>query len=287
MQFRIGKCRGSSFLDHDIVCPIGKPLELAESGNGKSTLCGLLLLNAIEQGYSVCAYSGELSNSKFLEWIMLQCAGSPWITLKYDPIKRKQVPVVFPPAAERIKNWYRGKFYLFDSIEDSNENIADSILHVFTSVARRKGCKLFLVDNLMTALLDAGDDENRAQGKFVGALKRFAVRYGVHVLIVAHPRKTKSGEPIRKDDVGGNKMITNLASNAVVVERPDLRIIKARDGGLNRRVECCYCGDSRRIYQASVGDKYKYSWDRTGLNPPTIRADSIPEYGIHMAQQMF
>ena len=31
----------------------GKP------GNGKSTLTGQLLLAAIEQGYSVCAYSGE------------------------------------------------------------------------------------------------------------------------------------------------------------------------------------------------------------------------------------
>lgn len=31
----------------------GKP------GDGKSTLAGQLLLNAIEQGYSVCAYSGE------------------------------------------------------------------------------------------------------------------------------------------------------------------------------------------------------------------------------------
>ena len=29
-------------------------------GNGKSTVAGLLLLNAIEAGQSVCAYSGEL-----------------------------------------------------------------------------------------------------------------------------------------------------------------------------------------------------------------------------------
>lgn len=258
-----------------------------ESGNGKSTLGGLLLLNAIEQGHSVCAYSGELPNAKFLEWIQLQCAGSDWITLKYDPVKGKNIPVLYPPAAKRISEWYSEKFYLFDSIEDAVDNTADSIMNVFTVAARRKGCKLFLVDNLMTALSDAGDEENRAQAKFIATLKRFAVRYGVHVLIVAHPRKTKAGEPIKKDDVGGNKMITNLASNVIVVERPNLRIIKARDAGNTRLIECCYCGDSRRIYQTSAGDLYKYSWNRDGLTPPSVRADSMPEYGIQLAQQMF
>lgn len=37
----------------------GKP------GQGKSTVAGQLLLAAIEQGYSVCAYSGELTKEHF------------------------------------------------------------------------------------------------------------------------------------------------------------------------------------------------------------------------------
>lgn len=259
-----------------------------ESGAGKSTICGLFLLNAIQQGHSVCAYSGELSSSKFQEWINLQCAGSDWITLKYDPVKGKNIPIVYPPAAQRMESWYRGKFFLYDSIEEGASSIADSILQVFTMAARRKGCKLFLVDNLMTALMDASDEENRAQAKFMAALKRFAIRYCAHVLVVAHPRKTKAGLPIMKDDVGGNKMITNLASNVIVVEKPDLRIIKSRDSGFERRIECCYCGDSRRIYQASAGDLNVFSWDSSGLTPPSVRADSMPEYGVQFSQvQMF
>lgn len=256
-----------------------------ESGNGKSTLCGLLLLNAIEQGHTVCAFSGELSEVKFQEWINLQCAGSEWITLKYDSVKGKNVPVVYPPAQQRIKEWYKGKFFLFSSTEEPTSSIADSILQVFTMCARRRGCKLFLVDNIMTALLDSTDEENRAQARFIGSLKRFAVRYGVHVLVVAHPRKTKAGTPITKDDVGGNKMITNLASNAIVVEKPDLRVIKARDCGYTRLIECCYAGDSRRVYQASVGDMNKFSWNKEGLTPPSVRADSVPEYGVQFSQQ--
>lgn len=72
-----------------------------KAGDGKSTLSGLLLLNAIEQGYNVCAYSGELRKEKFQEWINLQCAGSDYITLKYDPIREKQIPVVPYAVQER------------------------------------------------------------------------------------------------------------------------------------------------------------------------------------------
>ena len=41
-------------------------------GSGKSTLLSQLLLNAIDQGFPVCAYSGELSAWRFKQWAMLQ-----------------------------------------------------------------------------------------------------------------------------------------------------------------------------------------------------------------------
>lgn len=261
------------------------------SGNGKSTLSGTILLAAIEQGYSVCAVSLELPNVKYKEWIDLQAAGSQFVTLKYDSVKNCQIPVVFPPAAERIHQWYNNKFFLYENsdIDGEGTTIADSILAVFTAAAKRKGCSLFLVDNLMTALADSYEDEYRAQARFVAQLKRFAVKYNAHVLIVAHPRKTKQGESIQKDDVGGSSYITNLASNVLSINKPDISLLKSRDSGITGVIECCYCGDSRRIYQADVGDKYVFSWDRTGLTPPRVRADSLPEYGIYRAlkPQMF
>ncbi len=187
-----------------------------KTGFGKSTLNGLLMLNAIEQGFSVCAYSGELRKEKFQEWIHLQAAGSDYITTKFDSVRSKEVPFVPYPVQERIRDYYRGKFYLFDNNEMFEENQAKSILNVFTMAARRYGCKLYLVDNMMTSLSDA-DEEMRAQSVFVNALKRFAVRYGVHVLVVAHPRKTRMGEQLRNDDVSGSSSIVNLADNAIVV----------------------------------------------------------------------
>lgn len=254
----------------------GKP------GDGKSTLAGLLMLNAIEQGHSVCAYSGELTQERFQSWIHFQLAGSDYIGLKDDPIKGVQVPHLSYPVQQRLIEFYRDKFFLFNNSEIFTADLADEILRVFTAVVRRYGCKVFLVDNLMTALSDM-DEENRAQGRFANLLKRFANQYMVHVILVAHPRKTKAGEPVKQDDVGGNSATIRLADSAVVVERPNLRIIKNRDGGIQRLIQCCYCPDSRRIYQADKGDLNSFHWNKEGVSPPAVRADSLPEYGVVVA----
>lgn len=104
---------------------------------------------------------------------------------------------------QRIIDYYRDKFYLFDNNEIFEDNQAESIMQVFSMVARRYGCKLYLVDNLMTSLSDM-EEETRAQGRFTNMLKKFANRYDAHVLLVAHPRKTRFGEVLKQDDIGGS-----------------------------------------------------------------------------------
>lgn len=252
------------------------------AGDGKSTVGGILLLAAIEQGYKVCAYSGEQTKEEFQEWVHYQAAGSDYITLKYDVVKDKEVPFVQSNVQKRIMQWYDGNFFIFDNNEIFEANQSEAILQVFSTAASRYGCKLFLVDNLMTALSDS-EEETKAQGRFVAALKRFAIRYRAHIVIVAHARKTKTGEAIGKDDVSGNSAIIKLAHSGVVVERPNLRIIKARDAGQTRIIQCCYCPDSRRIYQADVGDKNFFGWNREGIAPMNPRADSLQEYQVYTA----
>lgn len=259
-----------------------------KAGEGKSTLSGLLLLNAIEQGHSVCAYSGELTSEEFQQWINLQAAGSDFITLKHDPVKNQKVPVIAKDVEEAIMNWYDGKFFVYDNQEIFESNQSESIIQVFTMAVRKYGCKLFLVDNLMTALSDS-EEETKAQGRFVNALKRFANRFKVHVIVVAHPRKTRNGESIRQDDIGGNSATVRLAHSAIVVEKPNLRVIKARDSGHLKLIECCYCPDSRRIYQKDTGDKNRFGWNIENLPMPKIKACDSIEYQVQVGQpeQMF
>lgn len=251
-------------------------------GHGKSTLAGLLLLNAIDQGHNVCAYSGELTSEEFQQWINLQAAGSDYITLKHDPVKDTMVPTLPQNVEQAIMDWYDGHFFIYDNQEIFEANQSESIIEVFTVAVRKYGCKLFLVDNLMTALSDT-DEETKAQGRFVNALKRFANRFKVHVIVIAHPRKLAPGRTtLGQDDIGGNSATVRLAHSAIVVEKPNLRVIKARDSGHLKLIECCFCPDSRRIYQKDKGDKNNFKWNDGSISQPRIKACDRIEYAIQV-----
>ena len=137
----------------------------------------------------------------------------------------------------------------------------------------------------MAALSDS-DDELVAQKKFVGAMKKFARKYGVHVIITAHPRKNKAGAHLEGEDDGGNSAINNLADFTVAMERPNIRIIKNRVTGWLGLIDCIYCPDSRRIYQSDVGDQNRFSWNKAGIEPPKVRADSLPEFQEQLAESL-
>lgn len=263
----------------DVLIVTGEP------GSGKSTIGGTLALNAIEQGYSVFAYSGELSQSRFLDWILLQAAGSDYIGLKMDGYRNKLIPYVAYPVEKRITDWMYDKLFLADNGEIMEEAQTDVLLRLCEQAYRRYNCSLFLIDNAMTAISD-NIDERKAQIQLIKKLKRFAKKFDVSVMLVAHPRKKQANEPIRGDDIAGAKEFQNLADIAISIERPDIRIIKNRDSGVKTVIQCVYSPDSRRIYQSSMGDTYEYGWDKTGLKKPDMLANSIPEYWPMSSQQV-
>ena len=250
-------------------------------GEGKSTLGGQLLLNGIQQGYSCCAYSGELPAQTFLNWILLQATENRYIGAKVDPRTGKNYAVVPYDVQKRIKTWIDNKFFLFDNNYAPDVPQEEAIIKTFTLCARRFGCKMFLVDNLMTILSESSNsDENRVQGKFVAALKAFAVKYKVCVLLVCHPRKTKAGEKFTSEDVAGSANITNLADTVINIEKPNLRITKNREFGTCEYIVCSYDPANRRIFQSNIGDRTVYGWNHEGLTLPDVQAGSLPEFQI-------
>lgn len=133
----------------------------------------------------------------------------------------------------------------------------------------------------MTILSESSStDENRVQGKFVAALKAFAVKYKVCVLLVCHPRKTKIGEKFTSEDVAGSANITNLADTVINIEKPNLRITKNREFGTCEYIQCSYDPANRRIFQANIGDRTVYGWDHEGLAIPENQAGALPEFQI-------
>lgn len=185
----------------------GLTIWTGKRGEGKSTVSGQILLNAVQQGYNACAYSGELPAHQFKNWIYLQAVEGKYIGVKEDCNTGKRYSVVSDDIKNRISDWLKGRFYLFDNNYIDSGSQIDSILKVFSMCARRYNCKLFLVDNMLSAVCASDEEEYRAQARVTDSLKKFATKYNVHVILVSHPRKTKAGEQINNDDISGNSAI--------------------------------------------------------------------------------
>ena len=172
----------------------------------KSTITAGFALSAVEQGHKVCAYSGELSSSKFLEWIMLPATESKYVSYRTDPRSGKRICYVPIEIQKRIREWMSGKIYLFDNGCVFEEDQQTAVLKAFEMCARRYGCDLYLIDNLMS-LLTTSDEENKAQAKFMAKVKAFASKFKVHVIVIAHPRKEKADSKFSNDSVSGSSVI--------------------------------------------------------------------------------
>ena len=74
-------------------------------GIGKSTLLSQLLLEAVDQGHTVCAYSGELPKEQFREWAYLQAAGPEHIRYITDKATGKKLASADALADRQISRW--------------------------------------------------------------------------------------------------------------------------------------------------------------------------------------
>lgn len=176
-------------------------------GEGKSTLGSQMLVNAMNVGKKVFAYSGELPDYFFKNWIDRQIAGRANVVDRAQP--GGGVSYYIPKEKNiRITEWYRGKAFLFDNKAAEDDELED-LLQTIEKAIQQYGIELVLLDNLMTAL-DVGIDADlyRAQGKFVDKLVKMAKRQNVAIILVVHPRKNRFSSD-DTDEVSGSADITN------------------------------------------------------------------------------
>ena len=203
------------------------------NSHGKSTLLGQIMLESIEQGYSVCVFSGEQPAAIFKYGIDLQAAGTEYLKMHIDPYRKEEVYYVEDVYKNYINEWYKDSFFLYDTFGTAQD---EDILKRFEYAARRYDCKVFLIDNLMiTAFTDNDRDFYRRQSNFIGKVKNFAHKFGAHVHVVAHPRKVEGR--LTKADVAGSGGITNKADNVLSVFRVETDKDKADYPGVNTIVD--------------------------------------------------
>lgn len=178
---------------------------------GKSTWLDGLILNAIQDGNRVGCYSGELDEKNFMRWMIRQAAGKSGVEAgRYEG--QWNVP---RENAKAISEWLEGKFFLYNNNHGNNyQQIHDEI----RKKIEKDKLDLVVIDNLM-----ALDIENLAlqkldaQKNFVLAIKRLAVETDVHILFVAHPRKTVNF--LRLEDISGSGDLANAVDNAFLIHR--------------------------------------------------------------------
>lgn len=241
-------------------------------GMGKSTILSQLLLNAIDQGHRVCAYSGELDKAQFREWAYLQAAGPEHIGYRDDPLTGKRLPTVNPAVDSMISEWLKERFWLFD-LERNTRHDPDSILSQFSYAKMRYGADVFLVDNIMAVDFNGVREADfyREQSKFTQALASFAKRQHVHVHLVVHPRKSSSGQAGKTtaDDVHGSGDITNRADNVFFLtthvvgqdRKPILVTLKNRDFGSKINQYLDFDKKSRRFFPDGGDPKKPLGWE--------------------------
>ena len=241
-------------------------------GDGKSTFASQIVAEALEQGYRVFVYSGELPDFHFKRWLDLQLAGPDNLLESQNELLEKSYRIK-PKVQEKINQWYKGKAYIYDNSyvsEESQEN--ETVLQTVENAIKLYDLKFVLIDNLMTAMDDEkNDDIYRAQSVFVGKLKRIAIKYNVVVLLVAHPRKNNKSGETSSDDVSGSGDITNKVDVVMFYARPKdsegigtIQVTKNRLTGRlatgNKTIQTVYSASSKRIVSIVDGMKC-YGWE--------------------------
>lgn len=231
-------------------------------GEGKSTLLGQILVEAVNQSRAVCAYSGELPAAQFKKSVVPQIAGPGNLRPVPDPRTGRTEWV---GGCDEIDAWLEGKFFLTD-IRQARAHDEDYIISLFEYAFRRYGCSVFLVDNIMTAELKGEVELGHlgAQKAFTRRLCSFAKANDVHVHMVAHPRKAGDGA-LSADDIAGANEIGNLADKLFSVERKEnftlVRILKDRQTGSRAKIELEFDEKSKRFYDRGGSPDKRYSWE--------------------------
>jgi twinkle protein len=230
------------------------------SGSGKSTIAGQIMLEAAYNNYNGCIYSGELSPERVKYWMDLQLASSHNIESEYFENLKRSYPTIPQSIQDKARKFYEGGLFIYDNSDihlEEHENIFD----VFEYAYNRYSCRVFLVDNLMTAITP---DKNRntfeQQSFIIGELAKFARNKNVHIHVVSHLKKTNN--KINCFDISGSADITNRAANVFLVEqisssnkKTKVSILKNRWEGVKKHYYLNYCNISRRIYEKNTGDK--------------------------------
>ena len=259
-----------------------------KSGEGKSIFVNqIAICQALQQGYDVFVFSGELPTPHLKNWVETNMIGRENIEMRNGHVR-----VFDTEAKKKMREWYSGRVMVYD---DSYDTTAKSLLIKMEEMARKFGTKVFLIDNLMMVDLECSEEGRlQAEKDFVKSLIFFAKKFNVLVFLVAHPRKIGGEIRVTKEDIAGSSNIVNLAHMVFSVHRYTekekegevnnkgdylkghepkeydsvVEVLKNRITGLLPECELYFDYNSYRFYRTpeELWMRYKWNTDTTPLN---------------------
>ena len=281
---QIGKIKTKDGYKYCFTVPSGM-LVLRRNGNinitgnsGKSSWLNTLILNIANQGVPSALWSGELPEPILKAWIQMVAAGKNNL---------------------RMSQFGDGKFFVPQNIGDQIDKWLDNLLFIYNTeygnqweqlladmeVMYNAGIKVFILDNLMAMNIDLLEgDKNNKQKTVILKVKEFAKKKNVHVILVAHPRKSMAF--LRKNDISGTADLTNAVDNIFIMHRVNNDFIRQGEeffgkgnmkqfDGFGNVLEVCknrmygivdlfvgmhYELESRR-FKNTIDENVKYGWE--------------------------
>ena len=200
------------------------------NGSGKSSLVNQIYISeTLHQGQDVFVYSGELPNWQLRNWILFNLAGRRHVSVTKKP-GQPDMYRVKPEIKQEISEAYRGRLYFYDNELCRTSSV---LLEKMEEMARKKGTKTFIIDNLTVVDLESNDNNKYdKQKEFIVNLIRFAKKFNVLVCLVIHPHKIDSVRRMNKMEIAGSASLGDLAHRIFAVHRVTN---KEKEGSKNKR----------------------------------------------------
>lgn len=253
------------------------------TGNsGKTSIVDQTIAHTIDTGNSVFLFSKEMPERMSANWFNTILAGRRNMVEKVskDGNKYSVVPV---NIQRQMQDYYAKKLFIY---RDDESNDVAAVMKSAEECVRKFGCKLIVLDNLMMIDLNCSEsDKNTAQTNLMNQLIKFAAKFNVAVVLIAHPRKTQDmNSDIEMYDISGTSNIINLAMRSIGLRRVSkkeksdqkskwrnydvvLSVIKDRLlGKADFQVGLWYDLVSRRFYTDYAEYDNQYRWDKNVYN---------------------
>jgi KaiC/GvpD/RAD55 family RecA-like ATPase len=169
-------------------------------GSGKTTIIRQSVCQFLSRGQSVFLASLEEEPGDILTSLADTASG------RYDP-SAHQMQWFLDAYHNRLHLW--GKYGIAPH---------KKLLGVIRMLASKGGLDHAVIDSLMC--LDVPNDDYEGQRKFANELAAVARATGVHIHLVAHPRKqANSDQQLDLNDVAGAREIGGIADNVLILRR--------------------------------------------------------------------